>query len=218
METQADSWRQSFVFWKNLVLVTIFFTITPIALAISLFSLISLGRIQTSEIKDANKQEPASLPNFIVSPKSGVSVYASLPSSYPSVSGIIESSDARPEIIRQYLGKYKSPLEPLSDLIVESADKYQLDFRLTTAIAQKESNLCKLIPGSSFNCWGWGIHSKGTLGFSSFGEGIEAVSRGIREEYLNKGYQTIEEIMGKYTPLSSGSWADGVNKFMNEMQ
>jgi hypothetical protein len=56
------------------------------------------------------------------------------------------------------------------------------------------------------------------LGFSSFSEGIEEVSRGIRKEYLDKGFATIEEIMGKYTPLSNGSWAEGVNKFMAEME
>ncbi|KKU47808.1 MAG: hypothetical protein UX67_C0028G0001, partial [Candidatus Woesebacteria bacterium GW2011_GWF2_46_8] len=100
----------------------------------------------------------------------------------------------------------------------EAADRYELDYRLTTAIAQQESNLCKIIPPGSNNCWGWGIHSAGTLGFDSFEEGIETVSAGLRKEYLDKGFRTVEEIMSKYTPLSNGSWATGVTKFMSEME
>jgi len=98
------------------------------------------------------------------------------------------------------------------------ADKYGLDFRLTTAIAQQESNLCKKTPAETYNCWGWGIHSKGTLGFEDYPHGIETVSRGLRKEYLDKGYLTVEDIMSKYTPLSNGSWAMGVSTFMAEMQ
>ena len=108
--------------------------------------------------------------------------------------------------------------EPFASEIVETSDRYGLDYRLTTAIAQQESNLCKKIPPESNNCWGWGIHSRGTLGFASFSEGIDEVSRGIRKKYLDKGFLSIEEIMGKYTPLSNGSWAEGVTKFMAEME
>jgi hypothetical protein len=56
------------------------------------------------------------------------------------------------------------------------------------------------------------------LGFTSFSEGINEVSKGLREEYLDKGFSTVEEIMSKYTPLSNGSWAAGVNQFMADMQ
>jgi hypothetical protein len=89
---------------------------------------------------------------------------------------------------------------------------------LTTAIAQQESNLCKNYPDGTYNCWGWGIHSQGTLGFSSFTEGIELVTKGLKENYIDKGYLTPETIMTKYTPLSNGSWANGVSKFLSEME
>jgi len=198
-------------FWKNLVLIAVFFVVTPLVLGISLFSLFSL------KSNNIAKQE-LNTPNLIVSPQSGIKVYASLPTKFPSISEDIGSGDARPQIIRQYLESYNSPLAPYADLIVQSADKYSLDFRLTTAIAQQESNLCKVIPASSYNCWGWGITGQGTLGFKSFDDAIEQVSKGIRDNYLNKGYVTVDDIMTKYTPLSSGSWALGVNEFMTEMQ
>ncbi len=204
--------RESFYFWKSLVLTVFFFTIAPVALGVSMFSLLSLSKLNPKDDLNSKTQK------IILTPKSGVKVFASLPVALPAVSGQVNSADARPELIRQYLDYWNSPLTPYANLLVETADKYQLDFRLLTAIAQQESNLCKIIPPGGYNCWGWGIHSEGTLGFSSFSEGIEEVSRGLREEYLNRGYSTTEEIMSKYTPLSNGSWANGVNKFMTEME
>ena len=209
METQLFSREENIGFWKNLLLVLLFFTITPVTLGVSLFSLFSLKSNSMVSIPESN---------LLISPQSGIKVYASLPSKLPTVDGEIESADARPLVVGQYLEYYNSPLVPFANFIVETADKYQLDFRLVTAIAQQESNLCKIIPPGSYNCWGWGIHSKGTLGFRSYEEGVEAVSKGLREEYLNKGYATVEEIMSKYTPLSNGSWALGVNTFMSDME
>lgn len=211
METTHLNREEDIGFWKNLFLITVFFVVTPLTLGISLFSLFS---IKTNVVA---KQDLNSF-NLISSPQSGVRVYASLPSVFPLISEQITSADARPEILRQYMEEHASPLTPFATLIVQTADKYSLDFRLITAISRQESNICRVIPPESYNCWGWGIHSKGSLGFTSFQEGIEEVSKGLRSEYLNKGYSTIEEIMSKYTPQSNGSWALGVNTYMSEMQ
>jgi len=208
----ADFTREENIgFWKNLILVAAFFIVTPLTLGVSLYSLFSF-KVNT------NAKQILSTENLVVSPQSGLKVYASLPMKFPSVSEDITSSDARSELIKQYMENYGSPLASFSDLIVQTADKYSLDFRLITAIAQQESNICKVIPPGSYNCWGWGIHEKGTLGFSSYATGIEEVSKGLRTDYLDKGYNTIEKIMAKYTPQSEGSWAQGVNEFMSEME
>ena len=211
MESALEIQEEEYGFWKNIALITIFLIITPLTIGVSLFSLFSLKKSDIDEKKFHTT-------NLVVSSKSGVSLYASLPGNIPSVSSQVEYADARPQIVKNYLIRYDSPLAPFADLLVQTADKYSIDFRLITAIAQQESNLCKIIPPGSYNCWGWGIHSKGTLGFSSFEEGIETVSKGLREEYLNKGYSTVDEIMSKYTPQSNGSWAFGVNSFMSEME
>lgn len=202
-------------FVRNMLLALTFFTLTPVALFTSIFSLFILSQASIEQqVLGAEAEEY----NLIHSPKAGVQVYASLPSVNPVVSVEAKVMDARPEIIRQYLEHYNSPLEPYANYIVAMADKYGLDFRLTTAIAQQESNLCKKIPPESYNCWGWGIHSQGTLGFADYEMAIETVSRGLREDYLDKGYATAEDIMAKYTPLSNGSWANGVDTFMGEME
>jgi len=199
-------------FWKNLILVSIFFIVTPLTLTVSLFSLFSLKSTSIT------KKVFAISTNSITSSESGTRVFASLPSESPLVTEDIGSGDARPEIIKQYLEYYNSPLLPYSDTIIQAADKYSIDYRLITAIAQQESNLCKIIPPGSYNCWGWGITGSGTLGFNSYEDGIDTVSKGLRENYLDKGYSTIEKIMSKYTPQSNGSWSFGVNKFMTEME
>lgn len=204
---------EDFYFWKNLSLVIIFFALTPITLGIALYTLVSFSRLGEVEQEVLQKT-----PNSLQSPAWGARVYASLPSKIPSIDGEVDAQDAREELIRQYLSKYNSPLEPYASFIVQTADEYKLDFRLTTAIAQQESNLCKKIPPGSYNCWGWGIHSRGSLGFDSFEHGIEEVTKGLRENYLNDGLATIDDIMTRYTPFSDGSWSFAVNKFMFDLQ
>lgn len=193
-------------FWKNIILIVVFFTVTPITLGITMFSLLSFKPDINSHVLGTSTG------------RSGAKVYASLPDEFPTVNGIAVSQDARPEIVKQYLSSYESSLVNYSEFIVVMADKYGIDYRLIPAIAQQESNLCKHIPPDGFNCWGWGIHSRGTLDFDSFEHGIETVSEGLKSEYLDKGFVTPEEIMSKYTPLSNGSWAAGVRQFMSEMQ
>jgi len=168
--------------FRKLLFILVFFTLTPIALVSSTISLIS---ITNTEVKNA-QTTPAVQRN-----STGVQVYASLPSDFPSVSAEIVEEDARPQIINNFLSSYKSPLTPYSNYIIETADKYGNNWKLLPAIAMKESGLCKIIPEESYNCWGWGIHSAGTLRFDSYEEGIETVSRGIRENFSPHSYDMI---------------------------
>jgi hypothetical protein len=147
-----------------------------------------------------------------------VRLYQALPNSAGSVSFEVGMADARPVIIRQYLEKYRSPLVDQADHFFQISQKYNLDYRLLVAIAQQESNLGKKVPDGTHNAWGWGIHSRGTLGFSSWEEGIETVAQGLRENYLNRGFIDVEQIAARYAPPSKESWAFGVNQFMEEME
>jgi hypothetical protein len=207
MDTISDyDSKPSFDFWKNLFLISVFLVVTPITLGISLFSLFTFEKSNNQILTD----------NKIYG---SVKIYASLPSEFPTVSGTYSSSDARPQLIRNYFIRYNSPMVGLENYIVEKADQYELDYRLIPAIAQQESNLCKIIPPNTYNCWGWGIHSEGTLGFSSYEEAIEVVMSGLKSEYIDKGYTTPDTIWKKYTPGSpDGAWAKGVNQFMSQME
>lgn len=209
MEKAKES---SFSFWKNLIFVIVFFSVTPLTLGASLYSLISFNNSKSTSQNIKVNNEGSKADVF------GARMYASLPTDFPSISGEVQASDARTEIIKQYLLKYKSPLTLYADYIVKTADEFKIDYRLTTAIAQQESNLCKVIPSKTYNCWGWGIHSEGTLGFSSYEEGIKTVTMGLSQNYISLGLDSPEKIMSKYTPLSNGSWAKGVEEFLSEME
>lgn len=201
-------------FGGGILLVLTFFLITPVALVTSVYALVSFNEPEkVGEVIGENTE------NLISAPQSGVQVFASLPGQMPSVNVGPVIADARTEIVRQYLERYNSPLEPYAGDLVRIADKYGVDFRLTTAIAQQESNLCKKYPVWTHNCWGYGIHSAGTLGFNNFVDGIETVTKGIRENYMDEGLVTPEEIMSKWVPHSpEGAWAKGVSAFMEEME
>ena len=212
MMNNRTSKTDSFSFWKKIVFIAIFFLVTPIALGTSLLSLATINRNKSLE---TSAKETSLIYQY---PMSGVQVFASLPSEFPSISSEIKAEDAKVGFIKQFLLENKSPLEPHASFIVNTSEKYGLDYRLTTAIAQKESGLCRVIPEGSHNCWGWGIHSEGTLKFDSYEEGIETVSEGLKNFYIDQGYETVDEIMSKYAHPSSTTWADGVLHYMSEIQ
>lgn len=132
--------------------------------------------------------------------------------------GLVLGADARPILLREYLVKYKSPLADYADVIFELSQKYGIDYRLIVAIAQQESNLCKKMPPNCYNCWGYGIHSRGTMCFESYQVALESYAAYLKREYFDKGYKTVEEIMEKYAPHSDGSWAFGVNQFLDDIE
>lgn len=212
MESETSASEDSSSFLKKAVFVLVFFLITPIALGTSLISLATISKRSTRQ-EEASEAYSRLQPQLL-----GAQVYASLPNSFPSVSGEVTTADARVGMLKKYLDKNSSLLYSHADYIVEVSEKYNLDYRLTTAIAQKESGLCRAIPEGSNNCWGWGIHSQGTLGFDSLEEGVETVSKGLKEFYMDEGYETVEDIMTKYAHPSSTTWAEGVLHYMSEIQ
>lgn len=144
--------------------------------------------------------------------------YGALPKNDTYVSSSFLTADARPEIIRQYLRRYNSPLEPYAQLLVQVADENDFDYRWMVAIAQQESNLCKRIIPDSYNCWGWGIYGDKVTTFDSYGEAITRIAPQFKKIFLSKPGIQPDEVMKKYTPPSDGSWAFGVNQFMGELE
>ena len=131
---------------------------------------------------------------------------------------IVYADDARLKLIEAYLTKYKSPLLPYSQLILDLSDMYQFDYRWIVAIGQQESNLCKKIPKDSYNCWGYGIHAKGTLKFDSYELALKSFASYLKKSYFDKGLDTPELMMTKYCPHSNGSWAFGVKQFFADIE
>jgi len=127
-------------------------------------------------------------------------------------------SDNRVANLKAFFRKYNSDLYDHAEKIVEVSDKYKFDYRLLPAIAMQESNLCRVIPYESYNCWGWGIYGDTVTRFDSYDDALETVAKGIKKHYIDKGLVTASAIMKKYTPSSNGSWAYGVNTFLRLLE
>lgn len=146
-------------------------------------------------------------------------LFAAVPLTHLEIKAAIAGGDARPIIIENYLRHYKSPMLSWTNQIIRTADQYGVDPYLIVAIAQQESNLGKITPPACHNAWGWGIHSKGTLCFDNWDQGIETFTKGLADKYLAYGLRTPEEIMTKYNATSpGGAWAKGVSQFLADLQ
>lgn len=186
---------------RKAILLVIFFTITPIILVVNL-SLLSIYR--NMSLAKSLSQSPRV-------------VFAALPEASGTLKTNINEQDARVTIVKNFFKRYKSALLPYASDVVVSADKYDLDYRLVPAIAMQESNLCKKAPKDSYNCWGFGIYGKKITKFDNYKDAIETVTKTLSLQYKAKGLETPDQIMKKYTPGSNGSWANGVNEFMDQL-
>lgn len=145
--------------------------------------------------------------------------FNSLPQTIFEIKTALAVKDARPVLIEKYFTRYNSPMTGLGEYLVQVADEHNVDPYLVVAIAQQESNLGKIMPPACHNAWGWGIHSKGTLCFDTWQEGLDTFITGLSDSYHAYGLITPDEIMTKYNPTSpNGAWAKGVNQFLEELK
>ncbi len=125
--------------------------------------------------------------------------------------------DKREEVLEDFLFLYDSPLAPYAQDFVENADKYNLDWRLVASIAGLESTFGKQVPFNSYNAWGWGIYSDNVIRFNSWPEGIETISKGLRERYLKELPESNPYVIGP-TYAASPTWAQRVSYFMARIE
>ncbi|MBI2029381.1 glucosaminidase domain-containing protein [Candidatus Gottesmanbacteria bacterium] len=196
---------------KPVVIFTVWIPLAVILLTATTFTLLRLSNSMLAQQETLARQNNAIGVNEY-------HLYASVPEVLGTFTSIFKTGDARPEILRKFFKKYNSDLVDYSDFFVQTADTYNLDFRLLPAIAMQESNLCKKIPEDSYNCWGFGIYGDKVTKFKSYDQAIETVAKTLRAQYNDKGLLSAEEIQSKYTPTSNGSWASSVNHFMEQMR
>ena len=115
--------------------------------------------------------------------------------------------------IRRVLERYNSPLAGSTDAFIETCKTYKLDCYLLPSIAGLESYFgTQLMPGSN-NPFGWG---RGLIYFDTWEAGINTVGKGLRENYINKGATSVEEIGAIY--CEGNRWAGKVRYFMNTFE
>jgi hypothetical protein len=121
-------------------------------------------------------------------------------------------------MLEKFFEGYKSPLKAHSETFVLVAEKYGLDYRLLPAISCQESSCGKQLIEGSYNPFGWGIYGSNAIYFENYDEAIETVGKGLKENYLDKGFDTPQKIAPIYTPPSKGSWLYGVTFFMEKIE
>src|SRR3972149_11005098 len=150
--------------------------------------------------------------------KSPIDQYYASAQSKVNVLAAVGRSDGRPVIVDNFLARHKSPRSGMGYVFVAAADQYGIDYRLLPAIAFQESTLGKYMPKGSHNAWGWAIYTGEASGarFKNWEQAIYTVAEGLKSDYIDRGLQTTEAIMTRYTD-SEGTWAFGVNFAIAQM-
>lgn len=192
---------------KKAFLLSGFFIASPLTLLCAIFFLLALMH---------EGLPVGSKPAFVSLTRR--TAYAALPPEGSKFEAEIIPADGREESLKQFFARYDSPLVDYAGVIMDTAKKYDLDYRLIPAIAMQETNLCLKSKEGSHNCWGYNVTGKNYKFFDSYEQAIETVSKTLAEHYRDKyGLVTPRDIQRMYTPSSNGSWADSVEYFMQRL-
>ncbi len=116
-------------------------------------------------------------------------------------------------VITKMLRKYNSPLLPATDAFISTCISYELDCYLLPSITGLESSFGQYTYPGSNNPFGWG---GGLIMFETWDKAIETVGQGLRENYMNKGADTVEKIAPIYA--ESKTWAPRVQSFISQFK
>jgi hypothetical protein len=134
------------------------------------------------------------------------------------IESVPDKPDNRAEKLKLYLTSQGSPMADAAEHFIKEGDRLGLDWKLVAAIAGNESSFGQYIPDNSFNAWGWGVWTGWYDGqhFGNWEEGITTVSEGLKEDYIDQGFTTVEQIGSKYA--ADWEWAWKVGHFMEEIE
>lgn len=131
----------------------------------------------------------------------------------PQVEALSKGDDIRVKALTNVFEKHDSPLAPYAKDYIASADKYNVDWKLLPAISGLESSFGKALINGTYNAYGWG---SGTIYFTSWADGIDTITKSLREDYMNKWKaKDVWEIGPIYA--ESPTWAVRVNHIMGEI-
>jgi len=113
-------------------------------------------------------------------------------------------------VMSRVLNRYDSPLLRSVDSFLSTCVLYELDCYLLPSIAGLESTFGKQVLYGSNNPFGWG---NGLILFESWDQAIDTVGKGLKENYINKGAESVEQIGSIYA--TSKTWSSRITYFMN---
>ena len=115
--------------------------------------------------------------------------------------------------IKNVLAKHNSVLEEQVDSFIDTCVEYQIDCYLLPSITGVESYFAKFVYPQSNNPFGWG---GGLIAFNDWQSSIKTVGEGLKNNYINKGADTVDKIGPIYAV--STTWAPKVNHFIAEFR
>jgi hypothetical protein len=113
----------------------------------------------------------------------------------------------------EVLKRYDAPLLTEVESFLEACSTYNLDCYLLPSISGVESTFGRFMLPGTYNPFGWG---RGILAFSSFNQTIMTVGKGLRENYIDKGADTVDKIGRIY--CEGDTWSGKVKFFMNKFE
>jgi len=120
----------------------------------------------------------------------------------------LKNSTIKKIVVRRILDKYQSPMSDQAESFIDYCTEYNLDCYLLPSITGLESYFGHYTYQNSYNPFGWG---GGYIVFENWDAAIKEVAEGLRENYFNKGADTVEKIAPIYA--ESKTWAVRVNYF-----
>lgn len=113
----------------------------------------------------------------------------------------------------EVLKRYNAPLLTEVESFLDACTTYNLDCYLLPSISGVESTFGQALIQSTHNPFGWG---RGILPFKDFHEAIMTVGAGLRENYIDKGADTVDKIGRIY--CEGNTWSGKVTFFMNQFE
>ncbi len=122
--------------------------------------------------------------------------------------------DRQAEILTNYFAQFDSPLQYHAQDFIDASKTYHVDWKLVPAIAGVESTFGKFIPGG-YNAWGWGVYGTQAIYFNSWRDAIFTVTKGLRDDYLDKGLTDPYSMNSVYA--ASPYWGGHVSYFLSDL-
>jgi len=138
--------------------------------------------------------------------------------SFSANTNVSYTLDPRVKKLNSYLTAKHVPLADSAEHFIAEADRLHMDWKLVVAISGVESYFGTHIPFNSYNAWGWAVFTGNTDGrhFESWNDGITTVSEGLKQNYIDHGRTTVEQIGRIYAADPGWSWK--VNHFIDEIE
>jgi hypothetical protein len=122
---------------------------------------------------------------------------------------------ARVAQMHSVLESFHSPMSGHEQILIDTAEKYHLDWTILAAIAGTESSFGLHMPDKCVNPYGWGIYGDNKLCFTSFDDAISGIAQGLATKYNTTSLETIART---YNKVSTEGWISHTHYFMNRIK